>query len=225
MNWNKRYRFLQDKMKLGTAYDVAMVISDLLYLKKLKGLSYGEEKLLTDAEDILTTELSISEEIPKADVKDWAAYILKLIRDYHKANRMQPQRIEIGFSIFEEIAPNLKGWLDTEARKSKMAGGGDKTLLTLLQSISILPPATDTGGNTIATDDWIVLSHDFALVPSYAGLEAVVNGEGKMIKADIFMDEIAADKETGRGKIFAKSAFCPVVVQKNLIKRYKVTGL
>ena len=70
MNWNKRYRFLQDKMKLGTAYDVAMVISDLLYLKKLKGLSYGEEKLLTDAEDILTTELSISEEIPKADVKE-----------------------------------------------------------------------------------------------------------------------------------------------------------
>ncbi|MCK5807972.1 hypothetical protein KAH37_03190 [bacterium] len=70
MNWNKRYRFLQDKMKLGTAYDVAMVISDLLYLKKLKGLSYGEEKLLTDAEDILTTELSIAEEIPKSDVKD-----------------------------------------------------------------------------------------------------------------------------------------------------------
>jgi CarD family transcriptional regulator len=70
MNWNKRYRFLQDKMKVGTAYDVAMVISDLLYLKKLKGLSYGEEKLLTDAEDILTTELSISEEITKSDVKE-----------------------------------------------------------------------------------------------------------------------------------------------------------
>ena len=70
MNWNKRYRFLQDKMKVGTAYDVAMVISDLLYLKKLKGLSYGEEKLLTDAEDILTTELSIAEKIPKSDVKE-----------------------------------------------------------------------------------------------------------------------------------------------------------
>ncbi len=69
MNWNKRYRYLQDKMKTGRINDVANVISDLLFLKKKKGLSYGEEKLLVDAEEILTTELSIAENTAKEDIK------------------------------------------------------------------------------------------------------------------------------------------------------------
>ncbi|MGI6395182.1 MAG: CarD family transcriptional regulator [bacterium] len=68
MNWNKRYRYLQDKMKTGKIVDVASVVSDLLFLKKKKGLSYGEDKLLTEAEEILSTELSISENLPKDDV-------------------------------------------------------------------------------------------------------------------------------------------------------------
>jgi CarD family transcriptional regulator len=68
MNWNKRYRFLQDKMKTGRIDDVATVISDLMFLKKKKGLSYGEDKLLNEAEEILSTELSISENVPKDDI-------------------------------------------------------------------------------------------------------------------------------------------------------------
>ncbi len=68
MNWNKRYRYLQDKMKSGKAGDVASVIADLLFLKNKKGLSYGEDKLLNDAEDILATELSITENVPKTEV-------------------------------------------------------------------------------------------------------------------------------------------------------------
>ncbi|MBO4699262.1 CarD family transcriptional regulator [bacterium] len=68
MNWNKRYRFLQDKMKTGKVTDVATVISDLMFLKKRKGLSYGEERLLSDAEDILATELSITENLPKEEI-------------------------------------------------------------------------------------------------------------------------------------------------------------
>ena len=68
MNWNRRYRTLQDKMKTGKVTDVAAVISDLMFLKKRKGLSYGEERLLTDAEDILATELSIIEKLPKEEV-------------------------------------------------------------------------------------------------------------------------------------------------------------
>ncbi len=68
MNWNKRYRFLQDKMKTGKIDDVASVISNLNYLKKKKGLSYGEDKLLTEAEEIITTELSISENLSKDEI-------------------------------------------------------------------------------------------------------------------------------------------------------------
>jgi Transcriptional regulators, similar to M. xanthus CarD len=68
MNWNRRYRSLQEKMKTGKITDVATVISDLMFLKKRKGLSYGEERLLNDAEDILATELSIIEKLPKEEV-------------------------------------------------------------------------------------------------------------------------------------------------------------
>jgi Transcriptional regulators, similar to M. xanthus CarD len=68
MNWNKRYRFLQEKMKSGKVTDVATVISDLMFLKRKKGLSYGEERLLNDAENILATELSISENLPKEEI-------------------------------------------------------------------------------------------------------------------------------------------------------------
>lgn len=68
MNWNKRYRFLQEKMKTGKVTDVATVISDLMFLKRKKGLSYGEERLLNDAENILATELSITENLPKEEV-------------------------------------------------------------------------------------------------------------------------------------------------------------
>lgn len=69
MNWNKRFRYFQDKMKTGKATDVALVISDLLFLKRKKGLSYGEEKLLQDAEEILATELSIAEKSDKEDIR------------------------------------------------------------------------------------------------------------------------------------------------------------
>jgi len=68
MNWNRRYRSLQEKMKTGKVTDVATVISDLMFLKKRKGLSYGEERLLNDAEDILATELAIIENLPKEEV-------------------------------------------------------------------------------------------------------------------------------------------------------------
>jgi len=69
MNWNKRFRYFQDKMRTGKATDVASVVSDLLYLKRKKGLSYGEEKMLHDAEEILATELSIAEKSDKEAIR------------------------------------------------------------------------------------------------------------------------------------------------------------
>lgn len=68
MNWNKRYRYLQEKMKTGEIRDVASVISDLYYLKNHKGLSYGEEQLLNGAEKILVSELSVVEGTSDTDI-------------------------------------------------------------------------------------------------------------------------------------------------------------
>lgn len=88
MNWNRRYRTLQDKMKTGKVTDVAAVISDLMFLKKRKGLSYGEERLLSDAEDILATELSIIEKLPKEDV------VIKIHNSFKKEPKEGPKELE-----------------------------------------------------------------------------------------------------------------------------------
>lgn len=62
MNWNKRYRENMDKMKTGDIYEVADVVRNLSFKQKEKGLSTGEKKMLTNAKQILVSELVLAEE-------------------------------------------------------------------------------------------------------------------------------------------------------------------
>lgn len=59
MNWNKRYRENMDKMKTGDIYEVADVVRNLSFKQKEKGLSTGEKKMLTNARQILVSELAL----------------------------------------------------------------------------------------------------------------------------------------------------------------------
>ncbi len=61
MNWNKRYRENMDKMKTGDIYEVADVVRNLSLKQKEKGLSTGEKKMLTNAKQILVSELALVE--------------------------------------------------------------------------------------------------------------------------------------------------------------------
>ena len=61
MNWNKRYRDNMDKMKSGNIYEVADVVRNLSFNQKEKGLSTGEKKMLTNAKQILVSELVLAE--------------------------------------------------------------------------------------------------------------------------------------------------------------------
>ena len=61
MNWNKRYRENMDKMKTGDIYEVADVVRNLSFKQKEKGLSTGEKKMLTNAKQILVSELALAE--------------------------------------------------------------------------------------------------------------------------------------------------------------------
>ncbi len=61
MNWNKRYRENMDKMKTGDIYEVADVVRNLSFKQKEKGLSTGEKKMLTNAKQILVSELSLAQ--------------------------------------------------------------------------------------------------------------------------------------------------------------------
>lgn len=59
-NWNKRYRDNMEKMKTGDIYEVADVVRNLSFKQKEKGLSTGEKKMLTNAKQILISELALS---------------------------------------------------------------------------------------------------------------------------------------------------------------------
>jgi len=59
MNWNKRYRENMDKMKTGNIYEVADVVRNLSFKQREKGLSTGEKKMLTNAKQILVSELAL----------------------------------------------------------------------------------------------------------------------------------------------------------------------
>lgn len=56
-NWNRRYRFHQDKIKTGDLEEIAKVIKNLESLDREKALSTGERKILNTARQIILSEM------------------------------------------------------------------------------------------------------------------------------------------------------------------------
>lgn len=71
MNWNKRYRENMDKMKTGDIYEVADVVRNLSFKQKEKGLSTGEKKMLTNAKQILVSELALAKDLSQEKMECW----------------------------------------------------------------------------------------------------------------------------------------------------------
>ena len=69
MNWNKRYRDNMEKMKSGDIYEVADVVRNLSFKQKEKGLATGENKMLSNAKQILISELVLAEATDKENVE------------------------------------------------------------------------------------------------------------------------------------------------------------
>lgn len=66
--WNRRYRGYMDKIKTGSAFEVAEVYRDLSRIKLDRELSFGERKVLDVAEGLLIKELSIAQEEDEEEV-------------------------------------------------------------------------------------------------------------------------------------------------------------
>lgn len=62
LNWNKRYRSNMEKIKSGDILEVTEVIRDLSCREKQKGLSTGEKRMLSNAKQILVSEIALVEE-------------------------------------------------------------------------------------------------------------------------------------------------------------------
>jgi CarD family transcriptional regulator len=60
--WNRRHREYMDKIKTGSAYEIAEVLRDLCLLRDKKSLSFGERRMLETARGLLVREIACTQE-------------------------------------------------------------------------------------------------------------------------------------------------------------------
>jgi CarD family transcriptional regulator len=67
--WNRRYREYMEKIKSGSAFEIAEVLRDLNILKRGKELSFGERKMYDTAKTLLVSEISTSRKAEKKEIE------------------------------------------------------------------------------------------------------------------------------------------------------------
>ena len=68
-NWNRRYREYMEKIKTGSAFEIAAVFRDLSLLRHDKELSFGERKMLDMARSLLVKEISVAKNQTESKVE------------------------------------------------------------------------------------------------------------------------------------------------------------
>lgn len=89
-NWNRRYRINMDKIKSGDIFEIAAVVRNLMLLDMLKGLSTGERKMLSNAKQMLVSEMVLVLNITLEEVED---LITKAV-DISEANSIEEEEEE-----------------------------------------------------------------------------------------------------------------------------------
>lgn len=69
-NWNRRYRENMEKLKTGDAFEVAKVVRNLVRIDREKKLSTGEKKMLSNAKQILLSEIILVRDIEQNEAND-----------------------------------------------------------------------------------------------------------------------------------------------------------
>ena len=107
MNWNKRYRDNMEKMKSGDIYELADVVRNLSFKQKEKGLSTGEKKMLTNAKQILVSELVLAENSSKDEVEGLIENkISSSFKEFELDNIEPVQQVVNKFIPFEDNEAN-----------------------------------------------------------------------------------------------------------------------
>lgn len=68
-NWNRRYRDNMEKLKSGKLDEVVEVIRNLMRADRTKKLSTGEKKMLSNAKQILVSEIVLVEGISQEEAE------------------------------------------------------------------------------------------------------------------------------------------------------------
>ncbi len=69
-NWNKRFRENMIKIKSGDVFEVAAVVKSLMLRDRQKGLSTGERKMLSNAKQILISEIVVATGIDHDSIEE-----------------------------------------------------------------------------------------------------------------------------------------------------------
>lgn len=67
--WNRRHREYMDKIKTGSAYEIAEVLRDLARLRGSKDLSFGEKRMLETARSLLVREIAAARKSTEAPIE------------------------------------------------------------------------------------------------------------------------------------------------------------
>jgi CarD family transcriptional regulator len=101
-NWNKRYRDNMEKMKSGSVYEVADVVRNLSFKQKEKGLSTGEKKMLSNAKQILVSELVLAEHASQDEVEELINNKINLSFNEYRAPQVE---VDLNTSIVNKFIP------------------------------------------------------------------------------------------------------------------------
>jgi CarD family transcriptional regulator len=68
--WNRRHREYTLKVKTGSLIEIADVLRQLLLLKMIKKLSFGERKMLDQCKELIVKEISLSSGSSEVEISD-----------------------------------------------------------------------------------------------------------------------------------------------------------
>ena len=69
-NWSKRFRENMVKIKSGDISEVSAVVKSLMIRDRQKGLSTGERKMLSNAKQILISEIVVATGVEHASIEE-----------------------------------------------------------------------------------------------------------------------------------------------------------
>lgn len=164
-----------------------------------------------------------------ASQDDLSVFLLGLVDEFYKENKIAPTKIEIGIDIFKELMKNEA--FKSQAKAFNIASvtnnqGGNGNIYpsfnVLGYEFQVLPNAENVSGEMIDTSKLIILSNDNEFTQVYCGLSVLENEQLKVIETDVYIDEIVK-KDPATMKYLLQSAFIPFIPVSKRIKRYAIT--
>ena len=76
-NWSKRFRDNMERIKSGNIFEVAAVVKSLMLREKQKGLSTGEHKMLSNAKQIMISEIIVAMKTDRESVENQLAQMIE----------------------------------------------------------------------------------------------------------------------------------------------------